>query len=286
MILDLDFDAAVVGEIGAFEAVGGIGRVRAGDEPLGMLDDPGRIDAHVVGHHVTGQADAVMIAAVAQGDVGRFAAKIVGNAIVEERIGRGDGILIAAELLDGLGGAAALPNADEPERIDAAVREVGEIFVGDLVEAADVAAVFAAQLRQPHIGAFGDEHRAGHPGRVGRELFVFVRGIVKTGTSAEADDQASAAGRRRRALGGCAGVAAGRVELHPDGQFFFAQDFAGDQQISLSRLVADQGLPELADERQVDRSASPASAGRRAQQIEQADGLGIRLRESAGGVAK
>ena len=175
VILDLEFNAAVVGEIGSFEGVGGIGRIGAGDEPLGVLNDPGRIDAHVVGHHVAGQSDPMVIGAVAQGDVGRFAAEIVGNAIVEERIGRGDGILIAAELLDGAGGAAALPNADEPERIDAVVRDLGEIFVGDLVKAADVAAVFAAQLREPHIGAFGDEDRTGHPRSVGRELFVFVR---------------------------------------------------------------------------------------------------------------
>src|SRR5208282_2099419 len=119
-----ELDAAVVGEIGPFETVGGIGWFGSGDEPLGVFNDPGRIDAHVVGHHVAGEADAVMVGAVAQGYVGRFAAQIVGNAIVEERIGRGDGFAVAAELLDGAGGATALPNADEPERIDAAMREL------------------------------------------------------------------------------------------------------------------------------------------------------------------
>ena len=129
-----------------------------------MLDDPGRIDAHVVGHHVAGEANAVAVGAVAQVDVGRLAAEIVGDAVVEERVGRGDGVLVAAELLDGLGGAAALPHADEPERVDAAARERGQLFVGNLVEAADVAAVLAAELRQPDVGALGDEHGAGHPG--------------------------------------------------------------------------------------------------------------------------
>jgi hypothetical protein len=71
VVFDLDFDAAVVGEIGAVEAVGGVGRILARDEPLGMFDDPGRVDAHVVGHHVAGEADAVVIGAVAQIDVGR-----------------------------------------------------------------------------------------------------------------------------------------------------------------------------------------------------------------------
>ena len=92
VVFDFDFDAAVAGEIGTVEAVGGIGRVPARDEPLGMLDDPGRVDAHVVGHHVAGQAHAVAIGAVAQIDVGRFAAQIVGDGVVEERVGRGHGI--------------------------------------------------------------------------------------------------------------------------------------------------------------------------------------------------
>ena len=88
-----------------------------------MLDDPGRVDAHVVGHHVAGQANAVVVGAVAEVDVGRLAAQIVGDAVVEERIGGGDGVAVAAELLDGLRGAAALPDADEPQRIDAAMGE-------------------------------------------------------------------------------------------------------------------------------------------------------------------
>ena len=66
VVLDLDLDAPVVREIGPVEAVGRIGRIRARDEPLRMLDHPGRVDAHVVGHHVAGQAHAVMVGAVAQ----------------------------------------------------------------------------------------------------------------------------------------------------------------------------------------------------------------------------
>ncbi len=123
VILDFDFDAAVGGEVGAFEAVGRVGGFPAGDEPLGMLDDPGRIDAHVVGNHVAGQADAVVVGAIAQVDVGRFAAQVFGDAVVEERVGGGHGILVAAQELDGLGGAAALPDADEPEGVHAAVGE-------------------------------------------------------------------------------------------------------------------------------------------------------------------
>ena len=188
VVFDLDFDAAVVGEIGAVEAVGGIGRLAAGDEPVGMLDDPGRIDAHVVGHHVAGQANAVVVGAVAEVDVGSLAAEVVGDAVVEERVGGGDGVVVAAELLDGSRGAAALPHADEPERIDAAMSEGRQLFVGNFVEAADVAAVLLAELREPDVGALGDEDGGGHPGGVGREFFVFIRGIAEDRHLGVADD--------------------------------------------------------------------------------------------------
>ena len=77
--------------------------------------------------------------------------------VVEERIGRSHGVAVAAQLLDGLRRAAALPDTDEPQRIDAAVGERCERFVGNFVEAADVPAVLLAELRQPHVGALGDE---------------------------------------------------------------------------------------------------------------------------------
>ena len=144
-----------------------------------MLDDPGRIDAHVVGHHVTGQADAAPVTAVAQGDVGGLSAQVVGDAVVVERIGGGDGVLIAAQLLDGFGGAAALPDADEPERIQTAARQFVQVFVGNLIEAVDGAAVFAGELGEPDVGAFGDQHGGGHPVDVGAELFVLVGGIAE-----------------------------------------------------------------------------------------------------------
>ena len=59
--------------------------------------------------------------------------------------------------------------------------ECGEGFVGDFVEAADVAAVLAAELCEPDIGAFGDEDDGGHPGLVWREALVFVGGVAEDG---------------------------------------------------------------------------------------------------------
>ena len=166
VVFDLDLDARVVGEIGTVEAVGGIGRVAARDEPVGMLDDPGRVDAHVVGHHVAGQADAAPVGAVAQVDVGGFAAQVVGDAVVVERIGGGHGVLVAAELLDGFGGAAALPDADEPERIQAAARQCRPALRRESDRGGRCARPYLlAELREPDVGALGDQHGVGHPGR-------------------------------------------------------------------------------------------------------------------------
>ena len=108
-----------------------------------------------------------------------FAAQVLGNLVVEERVGRSHSVLVAAELLDGLRRAAALPHADQPQRVDAAMRQRGQFFVGNLVEPIDVPAVLLAQLRQPHVGALGNQHRVRHPRRVGAELFVFMRRIAK-----------------------------------------------------------------------------------------------------------
>ncbi len=250
VVFDLDFHAAVGGEIRAFEAVGGIGRFPARDEPLRMLDHPGRIDAHVVGHHVAGQADAVMVGAVAQIDVGRFAAEVVGDLVIEQRIGRRHGILVAAQLLDGLRGAAALPDADQPQRVHAAVGERLQFFVGDLVETANVPAVKPAQLRQPHVRALGDHHRGRHPCRIGRELLVLVHGVAEDRHLRRAGDrrpllQAGFAAAARGFFGGAAGHRGRRVELHPDGQLFFVQNLAGNLQVAIEN-IANQRLPQLA----------------------------------------
>ena len=276
VVVDFDFDAAVGGEIGPVEAVGRVGRVRAGDEPLGMLDNPGRIDAHVVGHHVTGQAHAVVVCAVAQADVGGLAAEVVGNAVVEERVGTGYGIGVSAELLDGFGGAAALPDADEPKRVEPATGERSQLLVGNLVEPVNVAAVLFAELRQPHVGAFGDKHGVGHPGRVGRELFVLMRGIAEDGHLRLTDDggpllRSLLAAAARGFFRPVAGLLRGGVELHPNAEFLLAEHFSGDRE-ELVEAGAEQRTPEAANERQLLAERGGRAAGRGAQQVKQADG--------------
>ena len=106
-----------------------------------MLDDPGRVDAHVVGHHVAGEAEAEAGGAVAEVGVGAGPAEVFGDVVVLERVGRGDGVAVSAQALDGARGDAALPQADQPESGDAAVGEQAELFVGNVIEAMDVAAV-------------------------------------------------------------------------------------------------------------------------------------------------
>ena len=139
-----------------------------------MLDDPARVDAHVVGHHVAGQPDAVAPRPVAQVGVGRLAAEVLGDRVVVERVGRGDGVGLAAHPLDPLGRLRALPQADQPQPGHAPAGQRVELLVRDPVERPDVAPVRPRQLVEPDIRALGDQHDPRHPGRVGRERLGLV----------------------------------------------------------------------------------------------------------------
>ena len=163
-----------------------------------MLDHPARIDAHVVGHHVARQPDPVLPRAVAQACVGPFAAEVLGDPVVIERIGRGDGVDVAAHPLDLLGRFRALPQADQPESRDAPASERLELVVGDRVERPDVATVRAGQLVEPDVGALRDQHDARHPGRVRRERLEFLGGAAE-----------------RRCLGRPAARPPAESEVHP-----------------------------------------------------------------------
>ena len=61
--------------------------------------------------------------AVAQVRVGGLAAEVVGDPVVVERVGRRDGVRVAAHPLDPLRGDRALPQPDEPQPGDAPARE-------------------------------------------------------------------------------------------------------------------------------------------------------------------
>ncbi len=236
-----------------------------------MFDDPLGVDAHVVGDHVAGESDAEVSGAVAEGGVGAAAAEVLGDGVVAEGIGGGDGVGLSAQALDGARGDAALPESDEPEGVDAALGEQLQLFVGDLVEALDVAEIFLGKLFEPDVGAFGEEDDVGHPGLIGAEGFVFVeRGLVVGGVASdalsigtegeftlpvlvEADVLVTA-----KAVVGAAWlgvpmlIRCGRMELQPDGDLFFADGGDGEQELaqtlSCAGAAVEQGRPALADE--------------------------------------
>src|SRR6476660_8942969 len=107
--------------------------------------------------HIAGETNPVMIRAIAEIDVGRFPAQILGDLVIEERVSRGHGVLVAAKLLNGLRRSASLPDANQPERIDATMSEGSELLVGNLIESRNSASILLAQLRQPDIGALGNQ---------------------------------------------------------------------------------------------------------------------------------
>ena len=268
VVFELDFDAGVVGKVGPFEGVDGEGGFGAGDEEVGLVHDPVGIDAHVIGDHVGGEAEAYLGGAVAEILVGFFAAEVLGYGVGLERVGAGYGVGVAAEALDGLGGSAALPKADEPEAGDAAVGEGLELLGGDLVEAVDVALVLLRELLEPDVGGFCDEDDVGHPGVVGGEGFVLVeRGLVVGGIAAAAGAVGGGfvvevvvetdvlvayepVGVAAVALEpGGAGV--GGMVAEPEGDFFFADGGEGEESAAEGgggELFAEDGGPVLADE--------------------------------------
>ncbi len=218
VVLDLDLDAIVPRQVRAVEGVSRVGRVVAGEEPLRMVDDPGRVDAHVVGHHVARQANAVPRATVAQVAVGGLAAERFRYLVVVERIGAGHRVGIAAQVLNRLGRTRALPHADEPERVHAAAGEGSQFLVGNLVQRVDVAAVEARKLVEPHEGALRDHDRARHP------LLVWGEGLVLLHAR-------RVVGYARGRFGPAAEPAlARRVELPPQRQLLFLEKVAAERE--------------------------------------------------------
>ena len=80
------------------------------------------------------------------------------------------------------------------------------------------------------------------------------------------------------ALRGFAGLGGLRVELHPDGQLFFAQDFAGHEQEAL-QAVAEQRLPQPPDQVELFAERGGRAGRGRAQKVEQAHPLRVGQRD-------
>ena len=71
---------------------------------LGVFDDPVAVDPHVVGDHVTGQADAPLSSAFAQIAPGVFTAQVGRDPVFTQGVGAGGGFGVAHVLLDQAGG--------------------------------------------------------------------------------------------------------------------------------------------------------------------------------------
>jgi hypothetical protein len=211
VVLDLDRHPVVVAQVAAAERIDGVGGLGQVHEPVGVLDHPARVDAHVVGHHVAREADAAGPAAVAQVMERRLAAQFLGHDVVHQRVGRSGGLWIAAPLLDLLAGPAALPQTDQPQAGEAPPSQRVQLFVRDLVQAADPAAVLLGELVQPDERRLGHQHDTRHPVAVGAEALVLVLQAAQAG--------ADGYGRFRR-----------RMHPHPQRDFLFVQDVQGHDQ--------------------------------------------------------
>ena len=100
VIFQVDSDAPIPRPIRSVEGVRREWRIIERDKPIGMFDHPVGIDPHVVGHHVARQPDTALARPFLQRDQRRVAAQIVGDAIVHQRISRGDRFGIAHHAFD------------------------------------------------------------------------------------------------------------------------------------------------------------------------------------------
>ena len=143
VVLDAHRDAVVVRQFRALERVRGVGTVGALQEPLGVLQHPTGVDAHMVRHHVAREPDTTAAGAFAEPVPGVLAAQLVCDGVVVHGVRRCRGIGVAGVLLDAAGRRAALPDADQPQRGDPERRQPVEFGVRYLIEARDRAAVAA-----------------------------------------------------------------------------------------------------------------------------------------------
>ncbi|OQA94010.1 MAG: hypothetical protein BWY25_03017 [Chloroflexi bacterium ADurb.Bin222] len=171
VILKINAHPRVVRQVLAVERVGGEGTVRQLDEPVRVLDDPGRVNAHVIGNHVAAHADPAFPGAGLELIVGRLAAEVLGDAVIQQRVRRRHRLRIAHDLLDALGGLAALPQPDQPQPGEAPACQLVQLRVGDLIQAGDGTLILFGELVQPDVGVLGEDDDLRHPIAVRAEGF-------------------------------------------------------------------------------------------------------------------
>ncbi len=173
-ILDEDPHPFIVRQIGPVKGVGRIGRSVGRKEPVGVVDDPLRIDPHVIRNHVGREPDSVVPGTIPQLFVRGLSSESISDSIVLQGVGRRHRIVIAHHPLDALRRGAALPDSDEPQSGDSPPRQKLQFFVGNPVEGGNLAAVPLAQLRQPHVGVLRQKHQPRHPLAVVRVVLTFL----------------------------------------------------------------------------------------------------------------
>jgi hypothetical protein len=191
VVLEEDPDALIGREVRAVERVARVRCLGQRQEPVRMVDHPARVDAHVVRDHVAGHPDATLPGPGLERLVGTLPAEVVGDPVVVERVGAGDGVRVAAQALDPLRRGGALPQADQPQPGDAPRCEAVELLVGDRVEGPDVATEAARQLVEPDVGALGDEDDPRHPLAVRAEALRLVVAAPQRGRLCDAAEPAA-----------------------------------------------------------------------------------------------
>ena len=148
--------------------------MRIEKEALGVLDDPPRIDAGVVGDHVACKPDAAGPRPCLQVLQCRVPSQLGGDRVVGKRVGRCLCLGVSHPALDLARGRTALPDADEPQRGEAGPGQPVQLLVGHLVQRGDGPAVLPRELRQPDQGVLRHHHRPGHPVKVGAERLALA----------------------------------------------------------------------------------------------------------------
>ena len=178
-VLDAYRDALVVAQVTAGIGIDRERRLVDLQEPVWMLDDPARIDAHVVGHHVARQTDAPLCGAPLQVGESLFAAERGGDGVVVEGIRRGQGFGVAHVTLDLARRRRTLPDTDQPQAREAPARQPVEFTVGYLIEPVDVALVELGKLIEPHVYRLGHQRDVAHPVGIVAEGSRFGVGVIR-----------------------------------------------------------------------------------------------------------
>jgi len=234
-------------------------------EPVGMLHHPFGVDPGVVGHHVHRQPDAAVPGPVPQGIVGLVPPQFRGDGVIVQGVGRGHGLGVAAKALDLQGGRASLPDAYQPQGIEAAFRQLGQLRIRYLVQPVYLITVLLGELPQPDHDVLGHHHRVGHPVEVGRVL----AGLVARAARVPLGHHLPKVGHGRRA-----GTEVPLLGLLADG----VQGHQNAAHQPLQHLGGYKLGPVLPDIAQLFGYGSRCVPGRRLQQVEQCLAVGAEAR--------